>query len=792
MPAQRVRIALWCGLGAAAIGGLALLGWLLDVSALRSPLPGQVDMKANTALGLLAGGVSLHLLARGRRRDLAFGLAAFMALIGAAVGIEYLAGVDLGIDELLFQDHAGGQTVHPGRLAPQTAGAFVLLGVALMGIATRRLGAGLSECFSLIVAVTTLSAVIGYAYGGGALTGIPALTPIAFVTAVALLILSIGVAALRPHPAGLVSALAGEGLGGIASRRLLGGAILLIPFVGWLRLQGELRGYYGIESGVALYSVAFIVIFAAASLWVVRPLDRVQAQERELDVLTQELSAIVRWSREAIFGIDAHGIITSWNEAAEALYDRPAGEMVGRPLSGILDEEDDETGMLPAHLDEFEVGLFRHTRPDGTQIEIEMTFSPLRDESGAVRGSSIIARDVTQRRRLERDQIAARAAAERANLAKSEFLSRMSHELRTPLNAILGFGQLLELDDLDEEQRENVSYILKAGQHLLALIDEVLQVSRIEAGTLTLSPEPVGMEQAVQDVIGMVAPLAAARDITITPDMASVAGCHVKADHQRLKQVLLNLLSNAVKYNRDGGAITIRGESLAERVRVHITDTGIGIPEKHLPRLFMPFERLGAEEGPQEGTGLGLALSQRLVELMEGTLEVRTAVGEGSTFTIELPAAATTGSAANESAPTETAQAAAVFTRRFRILYVEDNISNFRLIERVLARRPEIELLPAMQGSLGLELAFQHVPDLVLLDLHLPDVPGEEVLHRLKGDPKTAAIPVVILSADATPGRVKRLAEAGATAYLTKPLDVRDLMRQIDEIFQQSDPEIVA
>jgi signal transduction histidine kinase/CheY-like chemotaxis protein len=379
----------------------------------------------------------------------------------------------------------------------------------------------------------------------------------------------------------------------------------------------------------------------------------------------------------------------------------------------------------------------------------------------------------------------ARHDADHANQAKSEFLSRMSHELRTPLNAVIGFAQLLEMDALSAEHRESVGHILKGGRHLLELINEVLDIARIEAGRLAISPEPVSVNLLVKESLDLIAPLAVKEHVHLDGNLAETSERHVQADRQRLRQVLLNLLSNAVKYNRKGGAVTFSYEETPEaRLRIKVTDTGPGISAEKMERLFTPFERLGVERTSVEGTGLGLALSKRLVEAMDGKLGVESTVGRGSTFWVELPLveSLTKQSDRGEGVPTP---GELVGSRPARVvLYVEDNLSNLRLIERVLAHRPDIRLHPAMQGRLGLDLAREHRPDLILLDLHLPDMPGEELLLRLRAIPETREIPVVVISADATPGQVSRLLASGARAYLTKPLDLKKFLALLDEVLQ--------
>jgi signal transduction histidine kinase/ActR/RegA family two-component response regulator len=370
---------------------------------------------------------------------------------------------------------------------------------------------------------------------------------------------------------------------------------------------------------------------------------------------------------------------------------------------------------------------------------------------------------------------------ESANRAKSVFLSRMSHELRTPLNAILGFGQLLEMEDLQGRDRESVEQIVRAGRHLLELIDEVLDISRIEAGTLNISLEPVDVVSGLSEVLSLVAPLAAERGIELLADLDPSESRYVAGDRQRLRQVLLNLLSNAIKYNREGGRVRVSVSNSGERLRIVVADDGEGIAEDKLDQVFAPFERLGAENTGVEGTGLGLALSKSLVEAMNGSIGVSSEPGAGSTFFVELDVAASPVSRETLDAARAAGAADPARTSACTLLYIEDNLSNLKLIQHIFADRPEVRLLSAMQGELGLQLARAQRPDVILLDLHLPDMSGEQVLASLREYPETERIPVIVLSADATSKRVDGLREAGARGYLTKPLDVTHFLDTVNE-----------
>jgi PAS domain S-box-containing protein len=404
---------------------------------------------------------------------------------------------------------------------------------------------------------------------------------------------------------------------------------------------------------------------------------------------------------------------------------------------------------------------------------------PLIGPDGQPYATCTISTDITDRKRAEDEIKTARLEAERANRAKSEFVSRMSHDLRTPLNAVLGFAQLLAAENLPEEQIECVRQILKGGGHLLDLINEVLDIARIETGHLSLSPEPVDVREIVGHAVALVAPMARQRHISVLVDETPLSATSVLADRQRLSQILLNLLSNGVKYNRDAGSVTVGfAHGSGDAFRIMITDTGSGIPPKKLHLLFRPFERLGAESTAIEGTGLGLTLSRGLAEAMGGSIGVVSQLGSGSTFWVELQIAKESAARlafepADTSIDYQQGQPA-------KVLYIEDNISNVRLMERVLARRPAVTLATAADGYHGVSQALVHRPDLVLLDLHLPDLPGEEVLRRLKSEPTLIDLPVVVLSADATPGQVRRLLASGAAAYLTKPFAIHEVLAVVD------------
>lgn len=380
--------------------------------------------------------------------------------------------------------------------------------------------------------------------------------------------------------------------------------------------------------------------------------------------------------------------------------------------------------------------------------------------------------------------VSAKDEAERANLAKSEFLSRMSHELRTPMNAILGFSQLLESDErqpLSEDQHDSVHEILHAGRHLLELINEVLDLARIEAGKITVSLEAVSVQDTLAECLALINPLAAKREISIVEHESDFVN-YVVADRTRLKQVFLNLLSNAVKYNKEKGNVEISYKNLDDELQIRITDTGAGLTLEEQGHLFIPFERLGAGQTDIEGTGIGLALSKRLIECMNGKIGVESTGESGSTFWIQLPKI-TAKSTELEKSDSEVIENITPSANQQQILYIEDNPANTRLIQRVLERQREnIMFLTSETPIKGLEMVEHHNPDLILLDINLPEMDGYAVMECLQTNIATRTIPVVAISANVMSGDFARGKAAGFAKYLGKPIDISKFLSTIDEI----------
>ncbi|MBL8348349.1 MAG: PAS-domain containing protein [Rubrivivax sp.] len=506
----------------------------------------------------------------------------------------------------------------------------------------------------------------------------------------------------------------------------------------------------------------------------------------------RKLALVASHTDDAVVITDAERRIEWVNESFTRLTGYTLAEAAGRRTSDFLRGPATDSGTA-ARIDEElrrdmrGTGEILHYRKDGSAYWFALQTHAVLAENGDVLHYIGIGRDVTARRESEQALRTARDEAERASRAKSDFLSAMSHELRTPMNAILGFAQLLEADarePLSARQREQVRRIREAGGHLLDLINDVLDLARVEAGREVIALEPVALAPLVDECVLLVRPLAAERGIHLASELP-VATPGVRADRTRLKQVLLNLLANAIKYNQPQGSVRVRCLVDERNVGLAVADTGPGLDTQARERLFTAFERLGAEHGPVEGAGIGLALSRRLVALMHGTIEVSSEPGRGSTFTVTLPrVGAELSGFGPPSPPIDPEATPPPAGAGGTVLYIEDNPVNVVLMQSMLEPLPGVRLLVAERPEPGLELAFEHRPDLILLDIQLPGIDGYEVLRRLRADERTRSKPVIAISANAMRGDIERGLAAGFDDYLTKPLDVAALRATVQQRLQ--------
>jgi signal transduction histidine kinase/ActR/RegA family two-component response regulator len=515
-------------------------------------------------------------------------------------------------------------------------------------------------------------------------------------------------------------------------------------------------------------------------------------------------NAILTSANFSIIATDEKGIIQLFNIGAERMLGYLAAEVVNKIKPSDIHDPQEVLARAQALSVElgtpitpgFEALAFKASRgiedsyeltyicKDGSRFPAIVSITALRDDNGDIIGYLLIGTDNSVRKQVESELQNAKAVAEKANLAKSDFLSSMSHELRTPLSAILGFAQLIESGSppLTTSQKRSVDQILQAGWYLLELINEILDLSLIESGKLSLSLEPISLTEVMLECQAMIEPQAQKRGISVAFPQFEISYL-VKADRTRVKQVLINLLSNAIKYNRTGGTVEVKcTHSTQGRIRVSIRDTGAGLPPEKLAQLFQPFNRLGKEAGVEEGTGIGLMVSKRLVELMKGEIGVDSTVGVGSVFWIELDLTAEPQATASAAEPTAVAQAQVQADAQLlrTLLYVEDNPANLMLVEDLIARRPDIRLLSAADGNRGIEIARAFQPDVILMDINLPGISGIQALKILRADPATAHIPVVALSANAIPRDIAKGLAAGFFRYLTKPIKVDEFMDALD------------
>jgi PAS domain S-box-containing protein len=489
-------------------------------------------------------------------------------------------------------------------------------------------------------------------------------------------------------------------------------------------------------------------------------------------------------STELLAAADLEGYFRWVTPAWERVLGHGVDDLVGRPIVEFVHHDD--FARTSAELQRLKGGgsesasfESRFRAADGGYVWLEWQARSSPDE-GLIRA---VARDLTERRRFVEELSRAKEHSEAESRAKSDFLSRMSHELRTPLTSVIGFSELLLRDGLSTGQKLKLGQILKAGEHLLGLIDEMLDIERVEAGTMTTSSEPIQVGRLLSDAVDLAGPQAAERDLKIETDLEACRDRYVMADPQRLRQAILNLLSNAIKYNRSGGEVRLSAELTDDTLRIHVTDTGAGLTEEQLRRLFVPFDRLGAEQTSIEGAGLGLVVSQRLIELMGGSLGARSELGVGSTFTIELGLTEARQVTADEPTPQALSNGDGSLAGR-TVLYIEDNVANTDLVRELLGASGA-RVMTARDGRSGFSLARQQRPDLILLDLNLPDLGGEQILTALGRDARLREIPVIAVSADASRDTMRDIYQRGVAAYMTKPFDTGSLVESVQQALSQ-------
>jgi PAS domain S-box-containing protein len=531
-----------------------------------------------------------------------------------------------------------------------------------------------------------------------------------------------------------------------------------------------------------------------------------EAEQKKLDQRLRDQQfytrSLIESNIDALMTTDPRGIITDVNKQMEALTGCTRDELIGAPFKNYFTDPERAEAAIKLVLSEKKVTDYELTARarDGKKTEVSYNATTFYDRDRTLQGVLAVARDVTERKRneqaLRETNIAlesAKSAAEEANLAKSDFLSTMSHELRSPLNAILGFAQLMESATPlpTDSQKESIAQILQAGWHLLKLINEILDLAAIESGKVSLSSESVSLAEVMSECQAMMEPQAQQRGIGMSfPQFDNPF--FVSADRTRLKQIVINLLSNAIKYNKERGTVLVECATSAPGLtRISVKDTGAGLSPEKMAQLFQPFNRLGQEVGGVAGTGIGLVVTKRLAELMGGVLGVESTAGEGSVFWCELISCAApqliadNGDAAASDSPPVPAGA-----RPRTVLYVEDNLANMKLVEQLVARRPDLRLLTAVDGTLGIQAARTAQPTVILMDINLPGISGVEALKVLRADRATAHIPVVALSANAMPRDIEKGLQAGFFRYLTKPIKIDEFMHTLDAALEFAEEQL--
>jgi PAS domain S-box-containing protein len=523
---------------------------------------------------------------------------------------------------------------------------------------------------------------------------------------------------------------------------------------------------------------------------------QVEAEQKKLDQRLRDQQfytrSLIESNIDALMTTDPSGIISDVNKQTEALTGCTRDELIGAPFKNYFTDPERAEAAIKLVLREKKVTEYELTARarDGKTTVVSYNATTFYDRDRTLQGVFASARDVTERKRFEQtlqetngELAGAKALAEKANLAKSDFLSSMSHELRSPLNAILGFAQLMqsELPAPTASQKERVDQILEAGWYLLKLINEILDLATIEAGKLSLSLESVSLAEVMVECQAMIEPQAQRASLSMTFPRFDTP-TFVNADRTRVKQVLINLLSNAIKYNRKEGTVDVQcAQEARGHVRISVKDSGDGLSPDKLAQLFQAFNRLG-QGSAEEGTGIGLVVTKRLVEVMGGKIGVESTVGMGSTFWVDLIVdSAPRRPALNGATPLAVQEQQAPGGERLRtLLYVEDNPANLHLVVQIIARRPGMRLLSATTGILGIELARAARPDVILMDINLPGMSGIKAMQILRSDSLTAHIPVVALSANAMPRDIERGLQAGFFRYLTKPLRVDEFLETLD------------
>jgi signal transduction histidine kinase len=839
------------------IGLLVLIGWQFDIAILKKIAFGAVTMKSNTAVCFFLAGLALIILQSSKRFTNT--LVRFLALVIMLVGIislfQNIFGLDFGLDEILFSepDVAPG-ILHSNFMAPNTALNFLMIGIAFFLLTFKRFQRSFLVVIGIVFPLSiSILWLIGYLTKFVEITVFFTYVEMSIYAAGTFIILCLGMV-LTAYKQKQSSVTVEQKL--LIGLTLIASVVIFITQLSFSGIHSLLNASELVEHTQQvkqqLTSILLKVVDVETSArgFVIIGEDsyaeRMKKSSVELPIELKNLRMQISDNPNQLEALTLLEYLVnkriglSWRlyqtrrsqglEKAILFFSNNEGKIITDSIRVIVAQMMAEESRLMQTRNSNEkdhssktkiiiyfsqaiqmlllVLIFVFVKRDvanrkKTEEEIRNLNAHLEKKieertAQLVQINENLNKEIEERHRAQLETQKAKEEAERANVAKSEFLSRMSHELRTPMNSILGFAQLMEMGELVPAHKKGVKQILKNGMHLLDLINEVLDIARIESGRMTISTEPVEIYSIIKETLDIVRHLAEENQIVLESDSSMTKRLFAKADHQRLKQVLLNLITNAVKYNIKGGSVKIESrvqnielklEQPASFIRISIIDTGQGIAQEEIEKLFTPFVRIGTERVETEGTGLGLTISKKLIEAMGGKIGVESELGKGSTFWIELPQTESQRDCydrINELTRPEPEIAQGKGT----ILYIEDNLSNLQLVDQILeTHRPEIKLITNMYGRNAVPFAIDYKPDLIMLDLDLPDIHGSDVLKLLQAEPKTKAIPVVILSADAMTRQIKQLKEAGAKDYLIKPIDVVQFLKIVDERIRKSSLE---
>jgi PAS domain S-box-containing protein len=790
------------------LGAGVLLGWALDLGVLHAGIPGSLSVKPNAALAFVVAGLSARTLAsrrtgpRGRNLARVGGL--LVALVGLVTLAEYATGRDLLVDRLIFPEAPGAVPgSFPGRMAPNSALAFLLLGMALLVHDRETLGGSRpAQLLALAAALVPLQAVIGYVYGVEPLKGLAAYTRVPFYAGIGFLLLSTALLLDRPET-GLMRVFTGPGLAGFMARRLII-AVLVIPVgLGWLFLVAGLRaGQYEALLGASFVVISAVVVASVVVYWNAQALgeleaERLRAQEterRQRDWLQTTLASI----GDAVVATDREGVVTLLNAVAEKLTGASSGSL-GQPLRDVFRAVDERTrAPIP---DPVEEALRRGgpvALPPGTlllssagaEFPIDGAVAPIRGEAGGVRGVALVFSDMTERRRHEAERAAlfarerdARAEAERANRMKDEFIATVSHELRTPLNAVLGWARLLRSGRLDAPATARaIEAIERSASTQAQIVDDLLDVSRIVRGQLKLDVRDVDLCVAAEGAAETVRPAANAKGINLELDLPPRAGA-VRGDPARLQQIVWNLLANAIKFTPNGGRVEVRVGRLEDRVRLVVSDSGVGIAPEFLPHVFERFRQ--ADSSPTRehgGLGLGLAIVRHLVEAHGGSVSASSpGKGMGSTFTVDLPLPA--AGAAADAPPAERPSrrltlsgTSPVSLADLDVLVVDDDADTLEALRQLL-EQAGARVSVAASTAEAFAVVRRAPPDVLLSDIGMPGEDGLSLIRRVRRlDPASGgSVPAAALTAYTQEEDRQRALQAGFQVFLAKPVDPANL-----------------